>query len=140
LISWRDGSGVPTSGHYLVIAGTDSDGLLHVRTFDVAGIRTDTFETRDSSGALYLEFADASGTVLSYARESSLPTIQAGAITALKLQLPGLLPPHVLNIAERGQVLSEVTSIIGHSRPLLLVRSDRRQGEPPPGRGAWTSQ
>jgi hydrophobic/amphiphilic exporter-1 (mainly G- bacteria), HAE1 family len=136
LMSWRDGSGVPTSGHYLVIAGTDSDGLLHVRTFDVAGIRTDTFETRDNSGALYLEFADASGTVLSDAPESSLPTIQAGAITALKLQLPGLLPPHVLNIAERGQVLSEVTSIIGHSRPLLLVRSDCRQGEPHPGLGA----
>ena len=115
-MSWRDGSGVPTSGHYLVIAGTDSDGLLHVRTFDVAGIRTDTFETRDNRGALYLEFADASGTVLSDAPESSLPTIQAGAITTLKKQLPGLLPPHVLGSAERGQVLSKVISIIGHTR------------------------
>ena len=112
-MSWRDGSGVPTSGHYLVIAGTDSDGLLHIRTFDPHGIRNDTFETRDHSGALYLEFADASGKVLSDAPESSLPTIQAGAITALKLQLPGLLPPHVLGSAERDQVLSKVTSIIG---------------------------
>jgi hypothetical protein len=116
LMSWIDGSGVPTSGHYRVIAGTDSDGLLHIRTFDPHGIRTDTFETRDNGGALHLDFADASGEVLSDAPESSLPTIQAGAITTLKQQLPGLLPPHVLDSAERDQVLSEVTSIINHMR------------------------
>ena len=115
-MSWRDGSRVPTSGHYLVIAGTDSNGLLHIRTFDLGGIRTDTFETRDNSGALYLEFADASGTVLSDAPESSLPTIQAGAIATLKQQLPRLLPPHVLGSADRDQVLGKVTSIIGHTR------------------------
>jgi hypothetical protein len=115
LMSWRDGSRVPTSGHYLVIAGTDSNGLLHIRTFDLGGIRTDTFETRDNSGVLYLESADASGKVLLDAPESSLPAIQAGAITTLKQQLPGLLPPHVLGSAERGQVLSKVISIINHT-------------------------
>jgi hypothetical protein len=116
LMSWSDGSGVPTSGHYLVIAGIDSDDLLHIRTFDLGGIRTDTFETRDNGGALHLDSADASGKVLSDAPEASLPTIQAGAITTLKQQLPGLLPPHVLCSAERDQVLSKVTSIIGHTR------------------------
>ncbi len=115
-MSWSDGSGVPTSGHYLVIAGIDSDDLLHIRTFDLGGIRTDTFETRDNGGALRLDSADASGKVLSDAPESSLPTIQAGAITTLKQQLPGLLPPHVLGGAERDQVLSKVTSIINHAR------------------------
>jgi AcrB/AcrD/AcrF family len=116
LMSWSDGLGVPTSGHYRVIAGTDIDGLLHIRTFDLRGIRTDTFETRDNGGELHLDSADASGKVLSDAPESSLPTIQAGAITTLKQQLPGLLPPHVLGRAERDQVLSKVTSIIGYTR------------------------
>ena len=115
-MSWTDGSGAPTSGHSLVIAGTDSDGLLHIRTFDLGGIRTDTFETRDRGGALHLDSAGASNKVLSEAPESSLPTIQAGAITTLKQQLLGLLPPHVLGSAERDQVLSKVTSIIDHTR------------------------
>ncbi len=64
LMSWSDGSGVPTSGHYLVIAGLDSDDLLPIRTFDLGGIRTDTFETRDNGGALHLDSADASGEIL----------------------------------------------------------------------------
>ena len=45
LISWGDGSGVPTSGKNLVIVGTDNNSLLHIRIFDVNGVRTDTFET-----------------------------------------------------------------------------------------------
>jgi hypothetical protein len=111
LMSWGEDSGVPTSGKYLVIAGTDSDGLLHIRTFDAAGVRTDTFETRDSSGALHLRIANASGTVLSDELESSLAPIRADAITNLKQQFRGFLPPHVLSNAERGRVLSEVTRL-----------------------------
>src|SRR5262249_48913472 len=34
LISWGDGSGVPTSAPDLIIAGTDGAGLLHTRPFD----------------------------------------------------------------------------------------------------------
>ena len=108
-------SGLPTSGKNLVIAGTDNSGLLHIRIFDANGVLTDTFETKDSSDlALDLVTADASGTVLSDKPESSLP-IQANAITTLKQQLPGLLPPHVLTVAETAQVLGEVTSIVGQT-------------------------
>jgi parallel beta-helix repeat protein len=112
LMSWGNGSGVPIKGHDLVIVGTDDDGLLHIRTFDSAGVRTETFETMDSSGAPHLESADDEGRVRSDAPESSLPTDQAGAITTLKQQLPGLLPPHVPSSAEKRQVLREVTSFV----------------------------
>jgi uncharacterized protein YodC (DUF2158 family) len=115
LMSWGNGSGVPTSGHDLVIAGTDSDGLLHIRTFDGAGVRTDTFESKDNGGVFRLKSADPSGKVLSDVLVSSLPTTQAGAITTLKQRLPGLLPPHLLSSVERGRVLSEVTSITGRT-------------------------
>ncbi len=115
LMPWSDGSGVPTSGHFRVIVGTDSDGLLHIRTFDLDGIRTDTFETRDKGRALHLDSADASGKVVSNVPESSLQTTQVGAITDLKQQLLGWLPPHVLRSVERDQVLSNVTLIIGHN-------------------------
>ena len=47
LMSWGDGSGVPTSGNNLVIVGIDNDGLLHIRIFDAGGNRvTDTDETK----------------------------------------------------------------------------------------------
>jgi photosystem II stability/assembly factor-like uncharacterized protein len=89
LMSWGDGSGVPTSGTNLVIVGIDNNGLLHIRIFDADGsLVTDTDETKLSS-------------------------TQAGAIATLKQQLPGLLPPHVLTSVEKAQVLSEVTSIVG---------------------------
>jgi serine/threonine protein kinase len=119
LMSWGDGSGVPTSGQNLVIAGLDINRLLHIRTFDPAGDRTDNSETTDISGtlaALDLESADASIARVSYEPESDMSADQSSAIEALKRQLPGLLPPHVLSSAEREQVLSEVTSIIGHTR------------------------
>jgi cytochrome c oxidase subunit 2 len=118
LMSWGDGSGVPTSGENLVIGSTDSDGLLHIRRFDAIGVRTDTFETKDSGGALHLEFADATGKVVSDELESSLPATPAGAITKFKQQLPDLLPPHVLSGDERGQVLIRVTSILDHTASL----------------------
>ena len=77
LMSWGDGSGVPTRGTYLVILGTANDGLLHIRIFDGGGnCVTDADETR-------------------------LPDPQSGAITALKQQLPGLLPPHKLTEPRR---------------------------------------
>ena len=114
LMFWGDGSGVPTSGTSLVIAGLDNSGLLHIRTFDPAGVRTDTFEETEG-GALHLVSADASGKVLSDEPESSLSTAQSSAITTLKLQLPGLLPPHVLIGADRSQVLGEVSSIVGRT-------------------------
>ena len=50
VMSWGDGSGVPPSGAKSVIVGTDNDGLLHIRIFDAAGVRTDVFEAKDTGG------------------------------------------------------------------------------------------
>ena len=103
LMSWGDGSGVPTSGNNLVIVGIDNNGLLHVRIFDAGGDRvTDTDETK-------------------------LPGTQAGAISTLKQQLPGLLPPHVLTSAEKAQVISEATSIVGQTQLAEGVSKDLDQ-------------
>jgi multidrug efflux pump subunit AcrA (membrane-fusion protein) len=121
LKSWGDGSGVPTSGKRLAIVGIDNNGLVHIRTFDAAGVRTDAFETRDSSGALHLEIADASGTVSTDELGSSFPPTQADAITTLKQLLPSLLPPRVPSSAERNRVLSAVTSIVGPDIELRLA-------------------
>ena len=112
-MSWGNGSGVPTSGSDHIIVGTDTKGLLHIRSFDAGGIRSDTFEVKDTSGALHLRSVDASGKVLSDVLESKT---QAGEISTLKQQLPGLLPPHVLSSDERSHVLVEVTSIVGRDR------------------------
>ena len=96
LMSWGDGTGVPTSGTDLVIVGTDNNDLLHIRIFDHGGNRvTDTDET-------------------------NLPPEQAPAISTLKMQFPGLLPPYVLTDTENEQVLEDATSIVG--QPLLKVR------------------
>jgi serine/threonine protein kinase len=93
LMSWGDGTGVPTSGNNLVIVGTDDNNLLHIRIFDPVGRRvTDTDET-------------------------TLPPAQAQAILTLKQQLPDLLPPHVMTDAEKAQVLREATSIVGQTPP-----------------------
>jgi RNA polymerase sigma factor (sigma-70 family) len=92
LMSWGDGTGVPTSGNELVITGTDDNDLLHIRIFDQDGHRvTDTDEAK-------------------------LPHAQAQAILILKQRLPGLLPPHVMTEAEKAQILREVTSIVGQTR------------------------
>ncbi len=129
LLSWGDGSGVPTTGQNLVIAGTDSDGLLHIRTFDSARVRTDTYEALEG-GTLHLVSADASGNVLSDAAESSLSAAATESITDLKQQLPGLLPPHVLTQAEDTQVNFEATTITGETLggkffiPFVLNPSD----------------
>ena len=97
LISWGDGSAVPTSGDNLIIVGTDNNGLLHIRIFNADGSRiTDTDETK-------------------------LPSTQAGAISTLKQQFPGLLPPHVLTAAETAQVITEATSIVGQTLGVLAA-------------------
>lgn len=91
LISWGDGSGVPTAGKNLIIVGTDNKGRLHIRMFYSRGIPvTDTDETK-------------------------LPSIQAEAISALKQQLPGLIHPRVLTDTEKAQVIAQLTSIVGQT-------------------------
>jgi spermidine synthase len=91
LMSWGDGSGVPTSGKNLVVVGTDNNGLLHIRIFDATGART---KDRD---------------------EKQLPA-QAAAIATLKQQLPGLLPPYKMTDDEKAQVIAEATSIVGQTQ------------------------
>jgi RNA polymerase sigma factor (sigma-70 family) len=90
LMSWGDGSGVPTSSNNLMIVGADNSGLLHVRIFDTSGKLTDTDETK--------------------------LTTQAGPIEDLRRQLAGLWPPHELTPSQKGQVIAAVTSIVGHIR------------------------
>ena len=114
VMPWADGSNVPTSGTDLVIAGTDSNGLLHIRTFDHAGDYTDSFE--ESEGGVYhLVSADASKNVLSDQPEASLPATQLAAITALKALLPTLVPPYVLIASDKSQVLGMVSTIVGQT-------------------------
>jgi hypothetical protein len=87
VMSWGNGSGVPTTGRNMVVVGTDHNGLLQIRIFDATGKRiTDTDETR-------------------------LPA-QRAAIATLKRQLPGWLPPRVLTEAEKAQVIREVASLV----------------------------
>ena len=84
VVSWGDGSGVPTLGKNQVIVGADKDGLLHVRIFDIDGKKDET----------------------------KLP--RAEAISALKQQLTKLLAPqHVPTDAEKANVLAQVASILG---------------------------
>jgi hypothetical protein len=118
LISWGDGSNVPTSGRNLVVAGTDSSGLLHVRTFDAAGVRIDTYEAMKGGAPQLpnLVSANAAGTITSDSSESSLAEAQLQAIAELKRQLPGLLPPHVRTQAEGTRVLGQAASITGQNQ------------------------
>jgi hypothetical protein len=92
VVSWGDGTVVPTSGDNLVIVGIDNSNLLHIRIFDDSGSRViDTDETE-------------------------LPAAQAAAIAALKQQVSGLLPPHIPTGDEKVRVISEATSIVGRTR------------------------
>jgi hypothetical protein len=100
LMSWGDGSGVPTSGTNLVIVGTDHNGLLHIRIFDATGKNVmDTDETK-------------------------LPATQAGAILTFKQRLPGLSPPLVLTDAEKAQLIREATSIAGQTLHFRIFDGD----------------
>ena len=104
LMSWGDGTGVPPSGSNLVVVGTDSLGRLHIRAFN-------------SSGSQIID-----------TDETNLPSSSAVAITAFKARFPNLLPPYVLPAAEKSQVISDVTSIVGQTRatwpastPLIIL-------------------
>ena len=74
---WGDGSGVPASEKSLVVVGIGDDKLLHIRIFDAGGKRVGEVD------------------------ETKLPATQAGAISALKQRIPGLLPSHVLTRRDR---------------------------------------
>jgi hypothetical protein len=91
VMSWRDGSRVPTSGNKLVIVGIDNHDLLHIRIFDAGGKRVmDTDETK-------------------------LSDAQVVATLTLKRQLQGLSVPHVLNGGEKARVIRKVTSIVAQT-------------------------
>jgi hypothetical protein len=94
LMPWGDGSKVDTSGNNLVIVGVDDKPRLHIRVFDSRGNSKDTDETTPE-----------------------LPATAAGAIASLKQRLPDLLSRQELTPEERAQVISEVTSIVGHTPP-----------------------
>ena len=88
LMAWGDGSTAPTSGKNLIVVGTatDLDNVfhLHVRIFDARGDRV----------------ADVDST-------------NAAANSNLEQILPSLLPPHVLTVAEKTQVINELTPLVG---------------------------
>jgi hypothetical protein len=93
LMSWGDGTGVPSSAKNLVIVGIDNNDRLHVRIFDQDGHRvTDIDETK-------------------------LTAAQARAILPLKQRLPGLLPPHEMTYVEEAEVLWDAKFIGGQSGP-----------------------
>ena len=94
LMSWGDGSKVPTSGNNLVILGTDDAGRLHIRIFD------------------------AGGNLVADTNEKQLP-LQAGAISNLKRRLPGASLPLVPTAAEKARIIAEATSIANEAPPLL---------------------
>ena len=100
LISWGDGSAVPTAGRNLVIVGADNAGKLHIRIFDARGSITNTDETL-------------------------LPGTQAALILELKGALPGLLSPNVLTAADKAKWLDKVSSIVGQT-PGFSVSYSRR--------------
>lgn len=110
LVSWGDGSGVPTSGSSSIVAGLDTGGSLHVRIFDPAGVWVDIYEQTVSS-VLHLKVADSSGTVR---QDVVNPTSIYGdtqwfnPTATFKSQIPSLLPPHVLSGAERTSVLASL--------------------------------
>jgi hypothetical protein len=89
VVTWGDGSAVPTTGRDLVIIGIDNPGLLHIRVFDGAGV-----EVIDTD-------------------ENGLKGAEPFAINTLKLQIPSLLPPNPVTDGARTQVLAEVTALVG---------------------------
>jgi hypothetical protein len=105
LVSWGNGSRVPTSGKKLVIVGVDNNDQLHIRIFDAGGKRVmDTNETKLSSA-------------------------QAVAILTLKRELAGLSPPHELTGAKQARVMRKVRSIVGRAS----LADQRRLSQAQPG-------
>jgi WD40 repeat protein len=104
LVSWGDGSGVPTSAMNLVILGVDNSGLLHVRIFDAGGkLITDTDETK-------------------------LPGIWSTTIANLKRELSSVFPPHVLTGAEKAGVIRKATVIAGQTPSHRIMMLDLETG------------
>jgi hypothetical protein len=95
---------VPTSGSNLIIVGIDKKGLLRIRIFDAGGNVTD---------------------------ETRLPSTEAGAISTLRQQIAGSLPPHALTGPEKAQLIGKVAMIVSQSP---LADSASSQGA---NRSAW---
>ena len=87
LMSWGDGSMVPTSGKSLVVVGTDHDDLLRIRIFDATGNR---LPDKD---------------------ETQIPD-QVTHIGSLKQQIAGLQFPYVLNEDEKDRAMEQVSRIV----------------------------
>jgi hypothetical protein len=127
LMFWGDGTDLPTSARNLVIIGKDDRNLLHFRIFDASGNRV-----KDEG-------------------PTTLPTAKIPEIDTLMVQLRPLLPPHVLTDAEKKEVISKATSIVGETRDVRvkwapgtqhslianLIASDQEGGWTPAPGYAW---
>ena len=114
VMPWGTGSAVPTVGSNRAIIGTDNNGFLHIRVFDKGGqLATNTNEQKEADGQLHLLIFDAAGNLVTDTDETMLPAAQATALSSLKQQLAGLLPPHVLTSAEKRQVLALAATLVG---------------------------
>jgi len=101
LMSWGDGSAVPTSDKNLLVVGNDSKDRLRIRIFDAAGNRI-TDRVLDQT-------------------DKTLPKAQAEAIATLKKQLPDLLS-RVPTDTEKAQVIRDARSIVYQSRSKETIR------------------
>ena len=72
------------------------------------------------NGSLFFRVFNAAGTKIIDTDESKL-TNQPAALTALKAQLAGLFPPHVLTQDEKDKALAAVKAILGLS-PSVTIR------------------
>jgi hypothetical protein len=111
LISWADGSKVPTKGNKLVIIGVDKNDLLHIRIFDAGG-----------KGVMDTD-------------ETNLSSAQAVAIWTLKHELAGMSPPHELTGAKQARVIRKVRSIVGR----VSQDDQQRLSQAQPGRRSRTT-
>jgi cobalt-zinc-cadmium efflux system outer membrane protein len=92
--SWGDGSQVRRSGNNLVIVGTDNQGLIHIRIFDIGGNRVkDTDETAELRRRPSPDF-------------STLKKLLTDFSTLKK-------PTHAEKTQHDSDVISEVMSIVG---------------------------
>lgn len=104
LMSWGDGTGVPTSGSNLVILGRDKDFQLHIRIFDAKGQKvTDT-------------------------GEKVLPTpAKRFAADRLKDRVIELMPAGVPTAVQKVKLIREATSIVNRSLACVLVGVDEEE-------------
>ena len=69
--------------------------------------------------------SNGSGGALSETPEASLTASRVNAITALKEQIAGLLPPHALSSGERDQIFGNVKTILGFSAAIREHQVER---------------